>query len=210
MMDISLYHAVGLFALCRRDIGLQVEAQSVSSPKGSFRRTIALESHQVQSVFLTRAEGVKPPRHIRRRASCLGELIVFHHPTKEDMMSVENGLMAIHRRFIHAESCLVVVIARCDADTIEVRMELIPDGHLVVERHQEPKLTVVQGKVAAHDGGRVNIHTLHQHLHHLTGQIVDTSSQLKVDLQNSLKGMRCQLHPFDIEVKRLRTQFHTS
>ena len=91
-----------------------------------------------------------------------------------------------------------------------MRKEFIPDSHLVAERHHEFELTTIQGEVTAHDSGRVHIRALHQHLHHITVQIVDTACQLKVDLQDSLKGMGRQLHLFDIEVIGLRTQFHTS
>ena len=127
----------------RRTLRLQIEAYLVGSGKGCLRGTIAMETHMVQTIRLTLPEYLQPRFLIHGGIACLGETAVLHRSAHPDRTAVDHDLPPINTDTTHTKRCLIVIMAHTHANTIKLREELIPDRHLLTQRHHERGLRFI-------------------------------------------------------------------
>ena len=116
----------------RGSLGLQVDAHLVGSGKGSLGRTIAVEAHVIQPVLLTLTEDGQPRVHVGRRIARFREAAVLDRTTQEERTAVEHELAPLDADVAQADVGLVEIVASLNGETIEIRMELVPNRQVEV------------------------------------------------------------------------------
>ena len=119
----------------RRAFGLQVDAHTVGGTEGSIGRTIAVETHVIQSPFLALGEDAQPFLFVCRRVAGHGEAAVLHRAAQEHRPSVDVELTVADADLSQAEEGLILVVTGAYREQIKIGMELVPglEGLCIVE-----------------------------------------------------------------------------
>ena len=149
----------------RRTFWLEVETHFISCCKSRIRRTIGMESHMVETVFLTFSEDTEPRCLIRRRVTRLREATILHRASQEDRMTVQNNLPSIHQDLTHSKGCFIIIITYADTNAIEIGMELVPQERPSCQRHLDIHHVGIYVEMSDIEIGRVTPFLLNHNLH---------------------------------------------
>ena len=78
---------------------------------------------------------------------------------------VQDNLPSIHQDLTHAKSCFIIIIAYADTNTIEIGMELVPQGHPSWQRHLDIHHVGIYIEMSDIEIGRVTLFLLNHNLH---------------------------------------------
>ena len=95
----------------RGSLRLEINAELVGCCKGGLRRTVGMEAHMIQTVFLHLGQDTHPRLLVGRRITCLGEAAVLHCSAKPHRTVVHIQLAPLYTDCPHAEGGLVIVVA---------------------------------------------------------------------------------------------------
>ena len=110
-----------------RSLRLKIDAKFVGSDEGCLWRTIGMEPHVVQTVFLHLRKDTHPRGLVGGRIAGLGEATVLHRTAKPYRTVVDIELAPLYPHLPEAEGRLIIVVTQADAYLIKLRAELVPE-----------------------------------------------------------------------------------
>ena len=95
-----------------RSLGSQIEAYLIGRCERSLRRTVAVETHGVETILFALDKDVLPTRHVGRREARKREVAIFYRAANPNGMAVEIELCATDADLTHSEGRATGIIVR--------------------------------------------------------------------------------------------------
>ena len=126
----------------RWTFGLKIDSHLIGCRESCLGRTIRMESHHIESIFLAFLKNTEPRSLIGWRITRLRETAVAHRSSHPNLLAIHIKLSTFDGNLTHTKGSAKRFLAQSSSQGIKIRMEFIPKPDILAHRNNDGEFSI--------------------------------------------------------------------